>query len=296
MNTLSDWNLVKTFLALADQLHRADAAQQLGVSARTVRRRIHQLEDEPGVPLVTRTRQRTPLNPAGRWLRDTLARPLTQANDALLDAHRHTTPPLTIAISAELPNHWTRQISDWIHTADQTTRLQQRTPDEALDLLRTGDIDLALLAHEPPDQRSQIVGDEPLVVVFPENHPAAGQATIHPGDLIDLPVAVSEHASDDWQHLAQRLHGDAPVHQIIAPRLATIGQGLIHTARIHDAATLTLAATTGQSDTTGLAVRPLHPPLTIPVTLAASTDVPDKVFASLAEHLIDVPRLPPTTS
>lgn len=60
-----DWNLVRTFIAVADQGSLARAARFLGLAHPTVARRIQQLEDSLGVQLFERTASGLAINEAG---------------------------------------------------------------------------------------------------------------------------------------------------------------------------------------------------------------------------------------
>lgn len=279
-------------MTVAQLLHRGEAARQLGVSVRTLARHLAELEQELGVLLMARTRQRTALTPTGVWLRDALTGPLAQADAALREASRRTMPSLRVAISAELPPTWIGRIGGWVHDSGQSVELELEAPDEALRLLRAGrTFDMALVAGEHRDQPSAVVGYEQTVVVFPEGHPAAALPVIRPGDLRDLPVAVSETATIARRIVVQHLQGDPDAPTVVAPRMATIGQGLLHTARVRGAAALTIASVTALSGTAGLAVRPLDPPYRLPISIVARPDVPAEMLASLAAHLLPSPHL-----
>lgn len=66
--SLLDWNLVRTFIAVADQGSLSRAARFLGLAHPTVARRIQQLEDSLGVQLFERTASGLAINEAGTRL------------------------------------------------------------------------------------------------------------------------------------------------------------------------------------------------------------------------------------
>jgi DNA-binding transcriptional LysR family regulator len=59
---------LRCFDVLAGTMHFGRAADALGTSQSTLSRRIRRLEDEIGVPLLTRTSRRVALTEAGREL------------------------------------------------------------------------------------------------------------------------------------------------------------------------------------------------------------------------------------
>ena len=68
-----DWNLVRTFVAVAKAGSLAAGARRLGISHPTAARHIQQLEDSIGVALFSRTGQGLVLNEAGQGLSNAAA-------------------------------------------------------------------------------------------------------------------------------------------------------------------------------------------------------------------------------
>jgi DNA-binding transcriptional LysR family regulator len=286
------WDLVPSFLVLADELHFGIAAQRLGISRHTLSKRIRHLEAQLATPLLTRTTRRTELTQAGAELRVRAVAVLDAMDDAVRSVQRATTGGrMSIGVSTDLTTEWDAGIDAWLRQRAGVAVLDRRAPDEALSLVRAGRLDLVLLVGIGEDEpRRVLVGHEPTVVVFPDTHPAAGQETVRAGELSDLPVVVSDVGRTDHHRAAvQRLHGDAGLPYVVAPRIGTIRSGLVHAARLHGAAAVVLARALEPIETVGLAALPMDPPLLLPVTVISRPGLPDELVVSLVNHLLALP-------
>lgn len=93
---------LRCFLALADELHFARAAERLHMDQSPLSRTIKELEEELGVPLFTRTTRSTRLNPAGKVFLERVPRifvALEQACDGVRSAANGFQGQLRIALS-----------------------------------------------------------------------------------------------------------------------------------------------------------------------------------------------------
>jgi LysR family transcriptional regulator, benzoate and cis,cis-muconate-responsive activator of ben and cat genes len=283
------WELIPMFLVLAEELQLGMAAKRLGISRQTLSRNISRLESELGTRVVVRTTRRVELTRAGTTLRDhaiaiegAMARAVAQVR---VDQHEHT---LTIAVSIDLPSYWYNTVQSWITERGAPTLLERRGSDDALHLVRAGSLDLALMIGGSEEAGAEVVGYEPTVVVFPGDHPAAAGESIHQGDLRGLVFAASDALEPALRHrLVERVHGDPSLPHVVAPRIGTISQGLVHAVRTQGTATLVLERSIEAIDTTGLAVLPLEPPVPAPVVLIGAPVSSGEAFDSLAERLRD---------
>jgi DNA-binding transcriptional LysR family regulator len=185
---------LRYFVAVAEEEHLGRAAARLGVSASPLSRQIRRLEARAGLPLMEHGGRRIRLTPAGRRFLD-LARELLAAAAAFDDHLRaeRGEPPATLAVGA---------VDGAVHAgvlADGLAAVTDALPGTAvqvilagsgaqLDLLRRGELDVALV-HTPPPAGDPVltahrVLDDPVVLVAPAGHPAATAAVVTP-DLLD---------------------------------------------------------------------------------------------------------------
>jgi DNA-binding transcriptional LysR family regulator len=198
----------------------------------------------------------------------------------------HLDHTLTIGVSTDLITPWYDSVQRWISERGTPAALERRGSDDALHLVRAGSLDLALLIGGPEEPGAVVVGREPLVVVFPAEHPAATQDAVRQGDLSALLIAVSDSLEVPYRHrIVERLQGDPSLPYVVAPRVGTSAPGLVQTVRAQGAATVLLARGLDEVDTTGLAVLPLDPPLTAPVLLIPRPRLAPETFEDLADHL-----------
>jgi len=291
MNARLAWELVPTFLVLAEQLHYGNAAKRLGISRQALSKRVARLESELGVPLLVRPTRRVRLTDAGAVLRDE-ALPAISAMDRAIERARRpaTDGRLAIAISTDLSPRWAARVQGWISASGIPAVLEHRAPEDALRLLRTDELDLALLAADLDLAPSVTIDHEPTVVLVPIGHRAARRSAVRVGDLVDLEIAVGD-AGGTAQHrdAVELLQGDPDLPYVVAPRLGTTMQGLVHTARRRGAAALILRHGIEDVDITGFAALPMEPPHTVPVVLAARSDAVAGQMRALADHLLTGP-------
>jgi LysR family hydrogen peroxide-inducible transcriptional activator len=181
---------LKYIVAVARELHFGRAAEACHVSQPTLSVAIRKLEDELGVSLFERGGAEVTVTPIGRQIVEQAQRVLDEAA-TLREIAEQGRDPLAGALRVGviytigpylLPLVMRRVIDD---APNMPLLLQENFTVRLLELLRQGDIDVAILAEPFPDQGFETcpLYDEPFVVAVPHGHPWAGRAAIASTEL-----------------------------------------------------------------------------------------------------------------
>lgn len=153
-----DWNLIRTFVAVAASGSLAGAARTLGLAHPTVARHIQQLEAQVGLTLFDRTKQGVVLNEAGARLAEQAAamRREALAFERLTDSVRERPLPRIRITMAELlvdivPQLLSRAFDE---LRSEETHFELYVSNEVVNLLER-DADIAL-RHVRPTQQELI--------------------------------------------------------------------------------------------------------------------------------------------
>jgi LysR family hydrogen peroxide-inducible transcriptional activator len=181
---------LKYIVAVARERHFGRAAEACHVSQPTLSVAIRKLEEELGVSLFERGGAEVSVTPIGQQVVEQAQRVLDetatireiaeQGRDPLAGALRvgviYTIGPYL------LPQMMRRIIED---APQMPLLLQENFTVRLLELLRQGDIDVAILAEPFPDQGFATcpLYDEPFVVAVPHKHPWAHRASVGSAEL-----------------------------------------------------------------------------------------------------------------
>ncbi|MET8006978.1 LysR family transcriptional regulator [Nonomuraea glycinis] len=191
---------LRHFVAVAEELNFARAAERLGISSPPLSRTIRRLEAELGVTLFERTTHSVTLTPAGTVLLDQARIALEALRAAARRAQRAaaTEPKLVLAVKADsdaglLDAILTRLAAD---PAALPVTIRLCGWGEQPALLRQGEADAALI-YVPFDQTGldfETVAVEPRVAAVPAGHPLAARGHAR---FAELGLPISEPVRPD---------------------------------------------------------------------------------------------------
>jgi LysR family transcriptional regulator, hydrogen peroxide-inducible genes activator len=213
---------LRYIVALAQEQHFGRAAERCNVSQPTLSIAVKKLEDELGVALFERGKQGVLVTPLGTRIvamagdvlektaeiKDVAAADSDQIDGPLALGTLPTIGPYLLPQFIPLLQEMTAQLPLYVEEAMQAS---------LTDKLRSGDLD-AILVTAPfnePDIVTQVLFDEPFVVLLPARHRLAGKHEIAASDLdpaevllLDEGHAFREQVLAAFPHLRPE---DAPV-------------------------------------------------------------------------------------
>ena len=181
---------LRYFVAVAEEGSVTLAAQKrLHTAQPSLSRQIRALEEEVGVPLMTRGVRGIVLTAAGHAFLEHAKLILAQTQLATEVARKAASPPKPSLAVGVLVGHE----SDWLPRStgllrDELLNAEIRVSSGfsttlANDLQR-GTLDVAFLRHEPDTGLAfRLVETEPLVAILPSDHPLAAKNVLHPRDF-----------------------------------------------------------------------------------------------------------------
>jgi LysR family hca operon transcriptional activator len=191
---------LRYFVAVAEEGSVTLAAQKrLHTAQPSLSRQIRALEDEVGVPLLTRGVRGIVLTAAGQAFLEHAKLVLTQTQMATEAARRAASPPKPSLAVGILVGHET----DWLPRATGLLRdelfgaeikVSSGFSTTLANDLQSGVLDVAFLRHEPETGLAfKLVETEPLVAILPSDHKLASQQAVHPRDFAgETFIGISE--------------------------------------------------------------------------------------------------------
>ncbi|MCZ7561575.1 MAG: LysR substrate-binding domain-containing protein [Burkholderiaceae bacterium] len=181
---------LKYIVAVARERHFGRAADACFVSQPTLSVAIRKLEEELGVQLFERGGSEVAVTPVGARIVEQAQHVLEQTNairEIAVQGKDPLTGPLRVGVIYTIgPYLLPRLVPRMIEDAPQMPLLlQENFTVKLLELLRQGDVDLAILADPFPDHglATQGVYDEPFVVAVPKQHRWVRRKTIRSAEL-----------------------------------------------------------------------------------------------------------------
>ena len=181
---------LKYIVAVARERHFGKAAEACFVSQPTLSVAVKKLEDELELKIFERSANEVTVTPLGDEIVRQAQSVLEQAS-AIRDIAKRGKDPLAGALKLGviytigpylLPDLVRQMIT---HTPQMPLMLQENFTVKLLELLRTGEIDCAILAEPFPDAGLALAPlyDEPFFAAVPTTHKLAKQATVSTDDL-----------------------------------------------------------------------------------------------------------------
>jgi LysR family hydrogen peroxide-inducible transcriptional activator len=181
---------LKYIVAVAREKHFGKAAEACFVSQPTLSVAIKKLEDELEVKLFERSANEVTVTPLGEDIVRQAQSVLEQAANIKEIAKRGKDPlagPLTLGIIYTIGPYLLPDLvrNAIVRTPQMPLMLQENFTVKLLEMLRTGDIDCAIMAEPFPDTGLAVAPlyDEPFLAAVPANHPFAAKKTITSQEL-----------------------------------------------------------------------------------------------------------------
>jgi DNA-binding transcriptional LysR family regulator len=267
---------LRYFVAVAEDLNFTRAAVKLRLAQPSLTRQIHNLEEEIGVRLLSRSKSHVALTEEGRSFLVDARRILALAAESILSVQRLSRGETGQLNIAYLSNFDFELLPETLAAFRQTfphiaLNLFDMAPAEQVRALEARKIDLGFVGLPPPvgsrELQSQIIARHRTVAVLSAGHPLARKRQVKLGELKTMFfVGLSEKTHPgfrDWLNETCRSTGFTPrvlQDAELEPALMTfVAQGLgVSLAREH----------IKKAPHPGVALRPLAPPVRIDYCIA----------------------------
>lgn len=214
-----DLHHLKSFVAVAEELHFHRAAERLRVTQPSLSQHIRQLEKDLGTSLLARTTRRVELTAAGQELLTRARLILAAVDDAVhataqaaLGKLGRLTVGFTGTSTYELLPAMARVFRQDSPCVESVLKGEMVTPLQVDELL-AGTLDAGFLRPpvDAPELQVEVVRQEPLGVVLPEGHPLTARASVDLSALANEPF-VSLPTRSVMHHTMLRTCFEAGFH------------------------------------------------------------------------------------
>ena len=207
MNNGLELKLLRSFSAVAEELHFRRAAARLNATQSAVSQQAKELERRLGVPLFRRNRRLVELTEAGATLYQDAGEILAKAERTVLrarEAARGLRGTLTFGlIGAATFEAMPRLMAEVEAVAPEIAfRFREMTAREQMAALREGAIDAGMVRAEPRGAGLALktVMTEPVICLLPEGHPLARKERIAIAELEGEPILNLSRDYDPAAH------------------------------------------------------------------------------------------------
>jgi len=230
-----DLGLLRSFVAVAEELHFGRAARRLHIAQPPLSMRIKRLEAALDVRLLERSRRHVALTEAGVFLLERARALLAEAERARIETQRVGRGEEGVLCIGYTPTA-TFEVLPRVLAAYRARRprvrleLREMRSPEQPDALRRGRIELGFVCAPVASEglAERVLAHEGLVLALPERHPLASRRKVRAIDLEGLPfVRVRPDVEPGWAGTASaalRRHGVSPeVVQETDGKIAQLG-------------------------------------------------------------------------
>ena len=187
-----DIEQLRSFLAVADELHFGRAAERLHVAQPPLSRTIKRLERELGTRLFDRNTRSVRLTSSGQALMDPAKEvldALRRAETAVRSADHGEVGTVRIAFAGVSTHRLVARLARVVRSQRPGIQLEfssQNFAQPAMKRLLAGETDLALGRWDvvPAEISAQVVMPDSLVLAVPDTHPLAGARRLSIGQLV----------------------------------------------------------------------------------------------------------------
>lgn len=222
---LLDLRLLRSFVAVAEELHFGRAATRLHIAQPPLSVQIRKLEDAVGTRLFERDRRRVALTEAGEFLLDRARQMLRESERARAETLRVArgeggvlrigyTPTATYEVLPRALRRFREQ-----HPAVRLELEELRSPAQP-DAVRDGRIEVGLACGpvaDGADLLERVLARERFVLALPRRHALAARRTVQVAQLAREPfVLVRPELEPAWASACIRALAGAGVHPEVA--------------------------------------------------------------------------------
>jgi DNA-binding transcriptional LysR family regulator len=288
---------LRYFLAVSELLHFGKAAERLHIAQPPLSQAIRRLEQELGVPLLTRTSRVVKQTDAGRIFAAEARKILAAFDRAVAEVRKEggVATRLRIGCALNLPIERLLRFLTALHALEPLLEAQvtHLTAPEQTQRLRAGDLDIGIFFHareyDDIELNPLFPGELVSAIVQPE-HPLAAKAVLEPADVRDETLVTPPRT------------GNPPLYDRL---LASFAEAGYHFRGVEEAGgpsvrdlMISVAEGAGVAlwpylggdvELSTIAVaRPLNPPLRMPDTVLAWATAPERLPGSLIASLRDL--------
>lgn len=220
---------LRCFIAVAEELHFARAAERLHIEQSPLSRAIKELEEDLGTQLFARTTRSTRLTRAGQLFLEHVARVFTalqQARDSVQTATNGYQGQLRVALSDGIPS-W--QFSTFLALCRQEEpeieiRLFEVPLAQQIKGLRDDLYDVGFARSDEVGDGvvAEAVWNEPLMVAVPARHPLLTHKRIPLEEVLRYPLVLKDlHACEGYARQIERVLRRVDQEPLIAERVAS---------------------------------------------------------------------------